>query len=198
MLNLCSATPLTNLFATSVVSTTCINGWPGSTVTSAQTFQIQSKTGMTKESPTMPSSEFYNPSRNLIVTPSTSYTAFITSFFFSGNVKLINSRRYGRPAWDNGGLSSRTISGETLGMCDPALAGKHSVALSLDAKLVPLWRKMCQYADSKIGHSSPQPPQPPTSKQSSSEPQINPWRKTSHGAHGNNSEGLSAGPRWSR
>ena len=35
-------------------------------------------------------------------------------------------------------------------MCDPALAGKHGVALSLDAKLVPLYRKMCDYADTKI------------------------------------------------
>ena len=42
------------------------------------------------------------------------------------------------------------VAGETLGMCDPALAGKHGVALSLDAKLVPLYRKMCDYADTKI------------------------------------------------
>jgi hypothetical protein len=59
--------------------------------------------------------------------------------------------QYSRTTWERGGgLSSRVICGETLGMCDPVLAGKHGVALSLDAKLVPLWRKMCLAADAQI------------------------------------------------
>ena len=64
---------------------------------------------------------------------------------------------YGKPAWERGGLSSRTISGESLAMCDPALAGDDGAALSLDAKLVPLYRKMCAYADEHINNSPPPP-----------------------------------------
>ena len=88
---------------------------------------------------------------------------------------------YGKPAWERGGLSSRTISGESLAMCDPALAGDDGVsraiiadvwvaffrecqqyrcgqaALSLDAKLVPLYRKMCAYADEHINNNPPPP-----------------------------------------
>ena len=51
---------------------------------------------------------------------------------------------YSKPALA-GGLSSRVIMGESGPM--------HLVedALSLDAKLVPLWRMMARYADSQVG-----------------------------------------------
>jgi hypothetical protein len=104
--------------------------------------------------------------------------------------------QYGRPAWDRGGLSSRAISGETLGMCDPALAGKHGVALSLDAKLVPLWRKMCQYADSKIGTEEELTDVAMQQGQGA----MNPWRKSNAAAVPSSTSGapLSDGPRWTR
>ena len=42
-------------------------------------------------------------------------------------------------------------------MCDPALAGNHAAALSLDASLVPLYRKMCRYADGTGGQAQAAP-----------------------------------------
>jgi hypothetical protein len=81
-------------------------------------------------------------------------------------------------------------------MCDPALAGKHGVALSLDAKLVPLWRKMCQYADSKIGTEEELTDVAMQQGQGA----MNPWRKSNAAAGPSSTSGapLSDGPRWTR